>query len=333
MDLIELSPRDNVGIVEVDADAIEEFKGHFARLTYSAVLRATRQSFAAIKNRIGTRMGGGFLFLERPFFEVEVELQVPSVVLNPNLDEIHIAVNGVAKKVLKASLAIKRWGQTDLNGDEENVPGVDYDSIGTGTFYDEIASDMEVVKLVLLLTGAIDGTKANVNAFIDGYKEWDFLYLSSLQEAYEAFTNSKPSLERFEQEIKKYMDIETHFVKMSPAHNIGALSLDIQPLKLALKAEAAAWKTQFAKNLHEYGAGKLQDVYQYMKDTTMRLNRKVEDLDDVRVIMDMQQDIRVKESELDTLLGPIEEVYALLHRYEVKVPDEETDLVAELRYS
>ena len=333
VDLIELSPRDNVGIVEVDADAIEEFKGHFARLTYSAVLRATRQSFAAIKNRIGTRMGGGFLFLERPFFEVEVELQVPSVVLNPNLDEIQIAVNGVAKKVLKASLAIKRWGQTDLNGDEENVPGVDYDSIGTGTFYDEIASDMEVVKLVLLLTGAIDGTKANVNAFIDGYKEWDFLYLSSLQEAYEAFTNSKPSLERFEQEIKKYMDIETHFVKMSPAHNIGALSLDIQPLKLALKAEAAAWKTQFAKNLHEYGAGKLQDVYQYMKDTTMRLNRKVEDLDDVRVIMDMQQDIRVKESELDTLLGPIEEVYALLHRYEVKVPDEETDLVAELRYS
>ena len=82
----------------------------------------------------------------------------------PGLFEGHrqSAVNGAAKNILNASLEIKRWGQTDLNGDEENRPGVDYDSIGTGSFYDEIASDIEIVKLVLLLTGSIEGVKKKV---------------------------------------------------------------------------------------------------------------------------------------------------------------------------
>ena len=106
-----------------------------------------------------------------------MELPVPHVVLAPSLEEIQGAVNGVAKKILRASLEIKRWGNTDLNGDEEDQPGVDYDAIGTGSFYDEIASDVEIVKLVLLLTGSVHGLRKEVEAHIATYQEYDFLYL------------------------------------------------------------------------------------------------------------------------------------------------------------
>ncbi len=43
-------------------------------------------------------------------------------------------------------------------------------------------------------------------------------------------------------------------------HNIGALSLDTQPLKYSLKSEAASWKAQFAKNLHKKGSDDLKVV-------------------------------------------------------------------------
>ena len=109
------------------------------------------------------------------------------------MDEIQRAVNNVRKKILKASHEIRRWGNTDLNGDEENVPGVDYDNIGTGTFYDEIASDIEIVKLVLLLTGSVNGLKNEVQAHLDAYAEYSFLYLENLQQAYDDFTRKKPS--------------------------------------------------------------------------------------------------------------------------------------------
>ena len=164
-----------------------------------------------------------------------MELAVPYVVLQPSVDEIQRAVNNVAKKILKASHEIRRWGNTDLNGDEENVPGVDYDNIGTGTFYDEIASDIEIVKLVLLLTGSVNGLKNEVQAHLDAYAEYSFLYLENLQQAYDDFTRKKPSLEQFEAELKKYMDIEQRVLRLAPVHNIGALCLDTQPLKLALE--------------------------------------------------------------------------------------------------
>ena len=40
--------------------------------------------------------------------------------------------------------------------------------------------------------------------------------------------------------------------------NIGALSLETQPLKAALRAEAASWKAQFARNLHKQSAEDLR---------------------------------------------------------------------------
>ena len=57
------------------------------------------------------------------------------------------------------------------------------------------------------------------------------------------------------------------------------------------------------------------------------LSRNVENLDDVRTVMGIQQDIREKESEIDSIMVPIEQVYDLLKRYEVKVPAEETEEV------
>ena len=67
---------------------------------------------------------------------------------------------------------------------------MDYDSIGTGSFYDEIASDIEIVKLVLLLTGSIEGVKKMVVDHLRSYEAYDFLYLSNLQEEYAAFIDN-----------------------------------------------------------------------------------------------------------------------------------------------
>ena len=49
--------------------------------------------------------------------------------------------------------------------------------------------------------------------------------------------------------------------------------------------------------------------------------------------MEVLAEVREKESDIDSLVTPIEDMYALLLRYEVRVPKEETDMVSDLRYS
>lgn len=40
------------------------------------------------------------MFVERPFFDVDVELKVPDVVMQPSLEEIQGAINTTAKQML-----------------------------------------------------------------------------------------------------------------------------------------------------------------------------------------------------------------------------------------
>jgi dynein heavy chain len=70
----------------------------------------------------------------------------------------------------------------------------------------------------------------------------------------------------------------------------------------------------------------------FCRDTTLKLNRKVEDLEDVRYVMNCLKEVREKEANIDGLITPIEDMYALLLRYEVRVPKEETSMVSDLRY-
>jgi dynein heavy chain len=97
--LVREHPRENTE-VPITETAISTFTKHFEKLMYQAVLAATKNSFNKMKKRLGSRSSGGFLFVERPFFDVDVELAIPDVVMKPSLEEIQTAINETAKKVL-----------------------------------------------------------------------------------------------------------------------------------------------------------------------------------------------------------------------------------------
>ncbi|DBA69380.1 TPA: Dynein gamma chain, flagellar outer arm [Trebouxia sp. C0005] len=318
-DLIELAqthPRENLD-VQLDEQSISSFRGHYSNAMYQAILRATKSSFAAMKKRLAGISNAGAASAERPFFDVSVELTVPRVTMNPTLDDIQAAINATAKKILSCGKQLQVWGG----------------KAGAATYYDMIARDKEIVKVVLLLTGSIEGTKESVLEYISSFDKYKFLWQKDLATEYAAFMSTSPSLEDFESELKKYMAIEQEISQVAPTHNIGSLALETQPLKYSLKSEAASWKAQYAKNLHKQGSEELKTFDAYMRDTTLKLNRKVEDLEDVRFIMGVLKEIREKEANVDNLINPIEDMYSLLMRYEVRVPKEETDMVGDLRYS
>ncbi len=66
---------------------------------------------------------------------------------------------------------------------------------GAATYYDMIARDKEIVKVVLLLTGSIEGTKENVLEYISSFDKYKFLWQKDLATEYAAFMSTSPSLE------------------------------------------------------------------------------------------------------------------------------------------
>ena len=112
--------------------------------------------------------------------------------MKPSLEEVQSAINRAASYVLKSTKKVQNWNQKDLPEDEREP------------FYDWIAKDKEIVKVILLLTGSIQGTKNKVNEFLGGFEKFDWLWKRSSHEALKLFNKSNPQLENFEEKLKEF---------------------------------------------------------------------------------------------------------------------------------
>ncbi|XP_067008020.2 dynein axonemal heavy chain 8 [Anabrus simplex] len=104
-------------------------------------------------------------------------------------------------------------------------------------------------------------------------------------------------------------------------------------LKLALQVECNAWKHLLGNYLSESYKDKLYKMVNYISEKSNILQRKIQDLDDVRLQMACLNDIRENFIEFDQSLNDIEEVYALFVKYDVTVPKIDVDQVDILRYN
>ena len=112
---------------------------------YQALLHATKYSLNLMKERICGRRNAPKQVL-KPFFEVDVHLNLDGTgecTLKPSLEDVQSAINRAASHVLKSTKQVQNWNQKDQPEDEREP------------FYDWIAKDKEIVKVILLLTGSI----------------------------------------------------------------------------------------------------------------------------------------------------------------------------------
>jgi len=76
----------------------------------------------------------------------------------PSIEEVQQAINNAAKEILSCSKKIYNWGQDDKDDDKKDP------------FYKQIATDKEIVRVILLLTGSIKGTQDMLNNSVGTFK-------------------------------------------------------------------------------------------------------------------------------------------------------------------
>lgn len=131
---------------EVSDEEIKRIKRYYFWYFYQALLNSTQNSLNAMKYRMcgkKTTPGQNVMQNLKPFFEVDVQLYGQEVQQHPTLDEIQKSINKAATAILRCSKNLLSWDKSDPSSDKK------------ATFYDMIAQDKEIVKVILLLTGSI----------------------------------------------------------------------------------------------------------------------------------------------------------------------------------
>jgi dynein heavy chain len=119
--------------------------------------------------------------LLQPLFLIDVELSVPSVTINPNLDDVQSAINACALQILKCTQQIVAWQSIIVfDGDDKRTNKTNHSYIvdsntkfsldwsGGKSVYERAANDMEMVKTVIILTGSVQTLRNKVSTIVFG---------------------------------------------------------------------------------------------------------------------------------------------------------------------
>ena len=180
------------------------------------------------------------------------------------------------------------------------------------------------------MTGSIQGTKNNVKKFLDSFEKYNWLWKQKIDESLKRFNSKSPQLEDFENKLKEFVTFEDEINLISNYHQIGALNLKSESVKLGLKRWIEQWKSVYSRDLHKKAKTHLEGLTDDIKQIRLKIEKPVKDIDSLGSVMYALEEIRKKESEIELQFRPVTEMYALLETYLPEVMEKEESDVSSI---
>lgn len=301
----------------------------YEQMLMESLFHLLRSALEAIRRRLSVRM---LTYGERvkekpnePLFEAELILAIPTILMKPSLDDIQQWLNKVVCTITNITMGVYRWGQPKYSvpcppEDERPLhtrsalrkhtlyslpPSIDH--ISLKTFHHTVSKHKEIQKLVSVLSTAINPTKLVVASSTKKYTRYAHLWkLEKKTRMKEYMENLNPGVSEFRREMSDYASLAEVIAMESDLLVAGAVSLSTEKLKLALTTEARVWIVFFGRNMNHKYQLVMEDVFRSIDNWSNRLNRKLEDLDDVRYLMAALKEVRENEIRIEMSLDPIE---------------------------
>ncbi|XP_030605717.1 dynein heavy chain 5, axonemal isoform X1 [Archocentrus centrarchus] len=305
---------------------------------------------------------------QQEIFRVNVTLSIPNIVMVPSLEEVQQALNRAVECVVSVSKGVSQWSKEriskrqmnerrmaalkpDSSESESEDGATTYRSQADGStsdtsasviqailfqtrnYYKSVSENKEIVKLISVLSTSITSTKKEVVTALDHFSCYHHIWRKDRDDTMRKFIQGSPLLSEFESQILFYRDLELEINSEPEYITVGALALFTAPLKMSLNAEIKNWMVDYGLYCNRKFRSEMEHIFAFVDEAGKKLNRQIKDLDDIRIAMAALKEIREHQISIDFQVGPIEESYAMLHKYKLSVAKEEAEKVDALRYT
>ncbi|KAM9416983.1 dynein axonemal heavy chain 5 isoform 1-T1 [Salvelinus alpinus] len=315
-----------------------------------ALVKATRSSLDSLRRRlhVASSKYQSSSYLSRaqvqvPLFKASIQLAIPNIVLKPSLEDIQSTVNKVVSIVLSMATDIPLWTFSHLHHKQlqaEQAAVRDAGDDGPLTkqlvlkpLDRQLAEHKDVTKAVIQLGSIVSSLRTEAGDVLQEFHQFSTLWNQDPEEEVKTFLETSPSLPAFSTQISSYSTMEAQIEGLPASCTVGSVLFHTDHLKLSLTQECRAWKRAFGAALNSQASADMADIYSFVDGLTKRLQRPVEDLEDVRGAMASLREVREAEIRIDATIGPVEESFALLNRHELIFSDGNAEKVDGLTYT
>uniref|UniRef100_A0A665UP68 Dynein, axonemal, heavy chain 5 n=1 Tax=Echeneis naucrates TaxID=173247 RepID=A0A665UP68_ECHNA len=246
---------------------------------------------------------------QQAIFRLNVTLSIPNIAVVPALEEVQQALNRAVECVVSVSKGVAQWSKERIS----KVDGSTSDISASFTqampfqarnYYKSVSENKEIVKLVSVLSTSISSTK---KVYLVSFNQMIILMNSTYME--------------YAKSVQSAVKLSFIYIFV------------LADLKLSLTSETKNWMVDYGLCCNRKYRSEMEHIFAFVDEAGKKLNRQIKDLDDIRIAMAALKEIREQQISLDFQVGPIEESYAMLHKYELLVAKEEADKVDTLRYT
>ncbi|KAI3387946.1 hypothetical protein SNEBB_000651 [Seison nebaliae] len=336
---------------------------HFNNRTVDAIVRLVRSTLESIRKRVmqsSSHLQYASANEKSPtfsqLFRCEANLYHSNIVMEPNIDDLQTGFNLAITEITNLGKHIMRWRkhlEIDLlkkrtsvlsssatgvtNNSNENdrteTPSPNYHG-NDGTCFKMISEHKDVTKLVSIMNTCIVSLKKEINQSLDQMNSYEYLWKDDKKEELEKFLETQPHVADYSAKLKEYDELKQSIENENDFITTGCIAIYLTRFKLSLYNEIGRWRTTYSNQLEEVESANMNEIFNFIEDLEKKLQRQLNDLDDIRLTMSALSDLRENEVRFEMNIGPIEETYNMLQKdSSIAPPKDELEKCDVLRYS
>uniref|UniRef100_A0A8C4K6E1 Dynein heavy chain 5, axonemal-like n=1 Tax=Dromaius novaehollandiae TaxID=8790 RepID=A0A8C4K6E1_DRONO len=283
-----------------------------------------------------------------PLFKAEIQLAIPNVVLRPSLEDIQVTkklrfftfwmyvvlilhILECSVKLLDICLflfnlcQIEQAVATDL-GDESKLARM----VALKPLDKQIIEHKDINKVMIHLSTIILSLKTESVDILNSFSKFSGIWN---QEKVKEFLETNPTMAEFQTQISYFSQLEIQ-IRELPKHCIlESVDITTEMLQIALIQECRLRQRLFGLALNKKSATDMDEICSFIDSLSKRLSRPIHDFDDVQGAMEALKEIRENEIKIEMAIGPVEESYSVLQKYNLLIQDGNTERVDGLAYA
>ena len=139
-----------------------------------------------------------------------------------------------------------------------------------------------------------------------------------------------PRLKEYEEQLHMYQKIQEEVELENNEFRYGNILISTVAFKATLQDEIKHWINVLTKAVHLKYKKDMDNILSILADFDKKLDRQIEDLDDIRIIMETQKKIREIEIDLDMRIETVEQAFVLIAKFQFQLSKEEVERVENL---